>query len=79
MLTVVGREVFTSKKNNVKYNILHCTKEFSSNQIGCEGFAVEPLFFEWKQDIPLGSVVRPIYDKTFRGEARLVDVEVIEQ
>lgn len=77
MLEVIGKKYIHSKKNDKDYVQLHCTTDFESED-NASGQAVEMLFLDIKHDVPIGTVVEPVYKKGFYDKAVLTELKVID-
>lgn len=76
MLEVIGKKFIHSKKNDRDYVQLHCTTEFDGID-NASGQAVEMLFLDIKHDVPLGTLIEPVYKRGFNGNAVLTELKVV--
>ena len=75
-LTVVGIQKIKAKTGK-KYTKFFCLKEFTEYDKGAVGQGVQELFLEGEYPgVDIGSVIIPVYAPGFRGECRVVDINV---
>lgn len=77
MFEVIGKKFIHSKKNDRDYVQLHCTTDFKSSD-NASGQAVEMFFLDIEHDVPLGTVVEPVYGKGFNDKAILIELKVVQ-
>lgn len=77
MLEVIGKKLIHSEKKNKDFVELHCTTDFKGN-CNYEGSAVETLFVGAEYDVPIGTIVEPIYTKGFNNQAILTELKVVQ-